>query len=124
MKTCLFCDAPKTRPITEATLSYSFLDAYPVSLGHTLIVPKRHISSADELTDAELCDIFALYREAARGLKNDDPSIKGFNLGFNVGACAGQTVFHAHFHVIPRRDGDTENPKGGIRNCIPGRGMY
>jgi diadenosine tetraphosphate (Ap4A) HIT family hydrolase len=124
MNDCLFCKVATTRPVIESEHCYSFPDAFPVSPGHTLIVPKRHINDATDLTDTELLEIFVLYREANRRLKKDDPSIKGFNLGFNVGACAGQTVFHVHFHVIPRRVGDMENPKGGIRHCIKGKGTY
>ena len=100
------------------------LDGFPVSAGHTLIIPTRHIADAGLLTDVELVHIFGYYREVASSLKAKDPTITGFNIGFNIGKSAGQTVFHAHFHVIPRREGDVADPTGGVRNVIAGKGRY
>lgn len=123
--TCIFCEIKRDRSILyENDYILAFEDKFPVSKGHTLIVPKRHIESALELTDVEMVTIFQYFKERTEWLKKNDNSIKGFNAGFNIGEAGGQTIFHAHFHVIPRRIGDTENPKGGIRCVLPEKQRY
>ena len=92
---CIFCDAVKTRALFQNEYAYVMLDGFPVSAGHTLIIPTRHIADAGQLTDTELVHIFGYYREVASSLKVKDPTITGFNIGFNIGKSAGQTVFHA-----------------------------
>jgi diadenosine tetraphosphate (Ap4A) HIT family hydrolase len=89
-----------------------------------LIVPRRHAPDYFALTTDELLACQDLLRKASELLKSDDPSVEGFNIGANVGAVAGQTIFHCHLHLIPRRKGDVENPRGGIRHLISGKGDY
>jgi diadenosine tetraphosphate (Ap4A) HIT family hydrolase len=98
-------------------------DGFPVAPGHTLIVSRRHVPDLFELTEPELLGMIGLLREMRnRLLETHCPS--GFNLGVNIGAAAGQTIFHVHIHLIPRFAGDVDCPEGGIRNVIPGRGRY
>jgi diadenosine tetraphosphate (Ap4A) HIT family hydrolase len=102
----------------------AFEDGHPVTEGHLLLVPLRHTPDWFTMTDRELRDADALIRIVAGRIRRADPSVTGFNIGTNAGASAGQTVFHAHIHVIPRRDGDTRDPTGGIRGVIDGRRCY
>ena len=99
-------------------------DGYPVTTGHTLIIPKRCVTDFALLTDEELIDAWELVRNRKAQLAQDDPSINGFNLGINLGESAGQTVSHCHIHLIPRRSGDTDDPTGGVRGVIPGKANY
>lgn len=94
-------------------------DKYPVTKYHTLIIPKRHVESYFEMTDLEHMDCINLINAIKVILCKLDETITGFNVGTNIGEDAGQTVFHCHIHLIPRRKGDTENPKGGVRRVIP-----
>jgi len=98
-------------------------DAFPVSRGHTLVIPRRHTADFFDLTREETTSLFQLLRQARTRL---DSSLKpsGYNIGVNVGQIAGQTVMHVHVHLIPRYMGDTPNPVGGVRNVIPGKGCY
>ena len=103
--------------------SVSFPDAFPVSEGHMLVVPRRHVARAEELSEAEWADLFELVRKVTGELAAL-PGVEGVNVGLNSGAAAGQTVFHAHVHVIPRRPGDVEDPRGGVRGVIPEEADY
>lgn len=98
-------------------------DAYPVSLGHTLIVPRRHEANLLRLSDEEFADLWSLAREVCRDLQCER-GVQGFNLGVNVGRDAGQTIAHVHLHVIPRYPGDVEDPRGGVRRVIPRLAAY
>jgi diadenosine tetraphosphate (Ap4A) HIT family hydrolase len=119
---CIFCHLD--RPIlAETSLSFAFLDSFPVSKGHTLIIPKRHVVSLWEMTTEEYTDAFALVRQV-KDVLQEQFHPQGFNVGVNCGQAAGQTVFHAHIHLIPRYTGDVPNPRGGVRNIIPGKGNY
>jgi diadenosine tetraphosphate (Ap4A) HIT family hydrolase len=119
---CAFCNLDRAFS-AETDLSLAFLDDFPVSQGHTLIIPKRHIETIWEMTNEEYADAFDLIRKVKDILKAKlDPD--GFNVGVNCGEAAGQTVFHAHLHIIPRYVGDVPNPRGGVRNIIPGKGNY
>jgi diadenosine tetraphosphate (Ap4A) HIT family hydrolase len=89
-----------------------------------LVIPFRHARDYFSVTTAELVACDDLLRKASKVLKSDDASIDGFNIGVNIGSTAGQTIFHCHFHLIPRRTGDVEDPRGGIRQVIPGKGAY
>ena len=121
MTACPFC-LPDRPLLAESPLVVAFADARPVSPGHTLVVPRRHVSTYFDCTEDEKATLWALV-EHVRGLLSDrNPD--GFNVGFNDGAAAGQTVFHAHIHVIPRYAGDVRDPRGGIRHAVIGHGHY
>jgi len=98
-------------------------DLFPVTPGHLLIIPNRHIANYFEASAREKRELWDLLEEAKKLLESKD-SPDGYNIGINVGEAAGQTVFHLHIHLIPRRKGDVENPRGGIRHVIPGKGCY
>ncbi len=119
---CVFCSDPE--PVQSNELAYVREDKFPVSKGHMLVIPKRHVADYFDLHMAERNAIEQLLHSAKEHLLKSDPAIRGFNIDINIGEAAGQSVFHVHVHLIPRRHGDTENPKGGIRNTIPGKGDY
>lgn len=122
--TCVFCELTSDRFIDETELSYVFRDAFPVTDLHTLIISKRHVSDYFDLTVAEREDIQDLLLKHKKLIEQEDQSVSGFNVGNNIGLSAGQTVFHVHTHLIPRRDGDVESPRGGVRGVIPGKQAY
>ncbi|MDW7664307.1 MAG: HIT family protein, partial [Nitrosomonadaceae bacterium] len=99
-------------------------DGFPVSPGHTLLIPKRHTLDYFGLTQEEVIAINQLMINQKRLLESGDPTIDGFNIGMNCGETAGQSVWHCHVHLIPRRQGDVERPKGGVRHIIPNKGFY
>ena len=121
---CIFCELPKDRIICENNLAIAFYDLFPVSEKHTLIIPRRHIKDFFELTEDELIACNELINKLKKTLLIDDSLISGFNIGINCGEDAGQTVFHCHIHLIPRRKGDVDNPQGGVRHVIPTKGNY
>ena len=121
---CIFCGLPSERFIDETRYSYVFRDGFPVTPLHTLIIPKRHLSDYFELSQEERIDIQNLLLKHKAIIEKEDASVTGFNIGVNVGASAGQTVFHVHTHLIPRRKGDVESPRGGVRGVIPGKQSY
>jgi len=121
---CLFCNIKKERVIAENELVYAMYDGYAVTPLHILIVPKRHVTSYFELGQSEINACNKMLGEIKQKIEADDKSVTGFNIGINNGESAGQTIFHCHIHLIPRRDGDVENPRGGVRNTIPGKGDY
>jgi diadenosine tetraphosphate (Ap4A) HIT family hydrolase len=98
-------------------------DAFPVTEGHTLVVPRQHVASIYELSAEEQAALWAVVAEA-RGRLNDDLHPDGFNIGLNDGEAAGQTILHSHIHIIPRRDGDVADPRGGVRWIIPEKARY
>ena len=125
MKTdCFFCNIPPVRIVLENELAYAVRDGYPVTEMHSLIIPKRHIPDYFDLTKEELIACDQLIRSLKDEISNSDNSVNGFNIGMNSGETAGQTIFHCHVHLIPRRTGDVDNPRGGVRNIIPGMGNY
>jgi diadenosine tetraphosphate (Ap4A) HIT family hydrolase len=103
---------------------FAINDKYPVTQGHTLAIPKRHAVEYFELSDAERRDADSLLKFLKQSIFKKNPTITGYNIGLNNGASAGQTIFHVHYHLIPRRDGDAENPRGGVRGVIPGKRAY
>jgi diadenosine tetraphosphate (Ap4A) HIT family hydrolase len=111
-------------PVAENDLAYAIYDKYPVTRYHTLIIPKRHVASYFELRPDELDAIQTLLFQQQKKLQEVDSTITGFNIGVNVGEDAGQTIFHVHLHLIPRRKNDTEEPRGGVRGVIPSRQKY
>ncbi len=124
---CLFCDIQsidRQRIIHENSLAYAIRDGFPVTEYHTLFIPKRHAKDYFELTQAEINAINQLIQEQKTALDKLDKTIDGYNIGMNCGETAGQTVFHCHVHLIPRRKGDVENPRGGVRHLIAGKGYY
>ena len=124
-KDCLFCRWIRAgREVARTGSVVAFNDGYPVSDGHVLIVPVRHVSDCLSLTRDEIRDSETLIRSLTTSIRQNDHDVSGFNIGTNVGEAAGQTVMHAHIHVIPRRDGDTPDPRGGVRGVIPGRRSY
>jgi ATP adenylyltransferase len=124
MTTCPFCNPPTERVTFEEPLAFALRDAYPATPLHSLVIPRRHVADYFSLTTEELLACDYLLRQLREALTTEDHTIEGFNIGVNVGAVAGQTVFHCHFHLIPRRPGDVENPRGGVRHVIPGKGAY
>ncbi len=124
---CLFCDVQTTdrqRIVAENELAYAIRDGFPVTEGHTLVIPKRHVLDFFGLTEAELLDMNRLLHSEKEVLSRTYPEIGGFNVGANCGEIAGQSVWHCHLHLIPRRKGDVERPKGGVRHVIPNKGYY
>jgi diadenosine tetraphosphate (Ap4A) HIT family hydrolase len=121
---CIFCNPPEDRVFLQNHLAYVLWDGFPVTRLHSLVMPRRHAEDYFSLTREELIACDDLLRKASEALRTDDAFIKGFNIGVNVGSVAGQTIFHCHFHLIPRRTGDVENPRGGVRHLIPGKGDY
>lgn len=121
---CPFCAIPAQRVIMENAYAYAMRDGFPVTKGHSLVIPKRHVEDYFGLTPDEVIACDALLRSLRQSLLQQDPSIAGFNIGANAGAVAGQTVFHCHIHLMPRRAGDVANPRGGVRHTIPGKGDY
>ena len=121
---CLFCNIKVSGLALENDLAYVSYDSYPVSEGHCLIIPKRHVKDYFELTNEEVIACNELIKKIKYDIINNDSSIKGFNIGTNVGLTAGQSVMHCHIHLIPRREGDVENPQGGIRSVIPLKQHY
>ena len=121
---CLFCNIKVTRSNHENDLAYVSYDSYPVSKLHCLIIPKRHIKDYFDLTKEELIACNSLVRIVKDEILKKDETVKGFNLGTNIGKVSGQSIMHCHFHLIPRRDGDVENPQGGVRSVIPNKQHY
>lgn len=123
---CKFCDTvvSEDRRVAEFGSMFAVYDRYPVTEGHLLIIPYRHVEYFFDLTSDEVHDTIALIKALHYSLASKDSTITGFNIGMNCGVSAGQTVMHAHIHLIPRRDGDLENPRGGVRGVIPHKMDY
>jgi diadenosine tetraphosphate (Ap4A) HIT family hydrolase len=121
---CLFCDIPPERVIAENDLAYAIRDGFPVTPLHTLIIPKRHAATFFDLREDEILACNQLMNDLRDAILSEDQTVDAFNIGMNAGEAAGQTVFHCHIHLIPRRKGDVENPRGGVRHLIPGKGFY
>ena len=122
---CPFCEPGVTeRVIAGSGLAIAISDSFPVTEGHTLIVPRRHVPDPLDMTQGEQIATHELLRVMSRRLRASDERIEGFTIGQNAGAAAGQTIMHAHTHLIPRRDGDVLDPTGGIRGIIPGQATY
>jgi diadenosine tetraphosphate (Ap4A) HIT family hydrolase len=119
---CIFCQ--EENPLIKNELAYASFDKFPVTKFHALIIPKRHIETFFELTPFEKNNCLDLLDQVKEKLIQKDKTISGFNVGFNSGKDAGQTIMHCHIHIIPRRKGDVIEPQGGIRNIIPGKGRY
>jgi diadenosine tetraphosphate (Ap4A) HIT family hydrolase len=118
---CPFC--LPTDPILQGVLVYALYDRFPVTPGHILLIPRRHVADWFETTGEERQALFDLAQQA-RNMLLRERAPDGFNLGINVGEAAGQTVGHVHIHLIPRYHGDVANPRGGVRGVIPARQSY
>ena len=120
---CLFCKPKSKEVIAETKHAVLVTDTYPVSLGHCLVVPRRHIAEYFECTEEENSDFRILILKAKEYLdKKYSPD--AYNIGSNNGIAAGQSVFHLHIHIIPRYKGDVENPRGGVRWVVPKKSQY
>ena len=122
---CIFCEFQTTdRIVAENKLACVMRDAFPVTKYHTLIIPKRHVIDYFELNKDELLAIDDLLHSQKLEIESLDPKVGGYNIGWNCGEIGGQSIWHAHVHLIPRRAGDVEYPKGGVRHVIPLKGNY
>ena len=121
---CLFCNVKNTGYTHDNNLAYASYDSYPVSEYHCLIIPKRHMIDFFDLSNDELLACNDLIKIIKNEIIRKDKSVKGFNLGTNIGKVSGQSIFHCHFHLIPRREGDVDNPQGGVRSVIPNKQHY
>ena len=111
---CIFCKVSRQHYLLENDHAFAIPDKYPITDGHTLIIPKRHFADYFDSMKAEHDAIYDLLKSRGKQLAEDDPHIEGFDIGVNVGEIAGQKVFHCHIHLIPRRKGDS--PRWGERN--------
>ena len=121
---CLFCNIKESGVVDENNFAYASYDTYPVTKYHCLIIPKRHIKDYFELTVPEVNACNQLIKKMKIEIETKDSSVKGFNVGTNSGKAAGQSIMHCHIHLIPRREGDVENPQGGVRSVISLRQHY
>ena len=121
---CLFCNSKDSGIAHENDFAYASFDTYPVTDHHCLIIPKRHVVDYFELSNEELIACNDLIKIVKHEVQNKDKSIKGFNIGINLGKTAGQSIMHCHIHLIPRREGDVQNPQGGVRSVIPKKQHY
>lgn len=120
MEDCLFCQklANESDKVTETDSFMVIRDGFPVTDGHSLIIPKRHVNKITELTPDEFSELQGIFLFLERQYNTD------YNIGINCGKNAGQTINHLHIHFIPRREGDVENPRGGVRGVIPSKQNY
>lgn len=121
--TCPFCSLEAERIWLASTPALAVFDGFPISDGHTLVIPKQHVASVFDLSPDEQLDLWSFVSQVRCELKKRF-GVEAFNIGINDGALAGQTVLHAHIHVIPRRNGDVDDPRGGIRWVIPSKAKY
>jgi diadenosine tetraphosphate (Ap4A) HIT family hydrolase len=123
---CLFCELPADRFVVldRNELCMTLGDSYPVSPGHCLIIPRRHATTWFDMNPEEVAAANQLLHRSRERLQAEDATISGFNFGTNAGKSAGQSVFHAHIHLIPRRDGDQQDPQGGVRKIFPDKARY
>ncbi len=120
---CPFCAVAAARILHDSPLALAFSDAFPLSRGHSLVIPRRHVASWFETTDDERREMLRLLDDLRETLRRTH-SPDGFNVGINDGAAAGQTVPHLHLHLIPRYAGDVQDPRGGVRWILPERADY
>ena len=124
-KLCIFCDEIKFKIISSGVYFFVIRDtAYPVTKHHTLIITNRHVSDYFELNNEELDDLNQILKKQKKLLSDLDKKISGFNVGINIGKDAGQSIMHCHIHLIPRRNGDVADPRGGVRGVIPAKQKY
>jgi len=122
-KDCPFCTLPQDRIIDSNEMGFVIRDGFPITPGHTLIIPKRHVGSFFEISLEER-DALLILLDQAKKVIDAELNPDSFNIGINDGPAAGQTVPHLHIHLIPRFKGDQEDPRGGVRWIIPGKAKY
>ena len=123
-QSCPFCNFQTSDIIDSEELAVTILDRYPVTRRHALIIPKRHVRSYFELGRPEINACNLLLERQKENILKTDSDVTGFNIGINDGSSAGQTVMHCHLHLIPRRKGDMDDPRGGVRGVIPEKQQY
>ena len=122
---CIFCDKSLNKILSVNNYFYIIRDtSYPVTKHHTLIISNRHVSDYFDLTNEELKELNQILKIQKKLLLELDTKITAFNIGVNVGTDAGQSIMHCHIHLIPRRKGDVEDPRGGVRGVIPSKQKY
>ena len=122
---CIFCKKINCKVLEERKYFFIIRDtAYPVTEHHTLIISNRHVSNFFELDGEENKELSIILKNQKEELQNLDKTITGFNVGVNIGKDAGQSIMHCHIHLIPRREGDVEDPRGGVRGVIPEKQKY
>lgn len=122
---CIFCsDEIASRIVAANQTVFAIEDKYPVTQGHLLVIPYRHTKDYFSMTQEERQHAEELLRTLKNKIQQENKTVTGFNVGMNCGESAGQTVMHAHIHLIPRRDGDTSEPRGGVRACVPEKMGY
>ncbi|MBW2186712.1 MAG: HIT family protein [Deltaproteobacteria bacterium] len=122
---CLFCsEGFQSRIVATNSTVFAIEDKFPVTPRHLLIIPFRHSQDYFSLTEQEHKDAEVLLRMLKNKIQEEDKTVTGFNVGMNCGESAGQSIMHTHIHLIPRRDGDVTEPKGGIRGVIPEMQSY
>ena len=122
---CIFCNKTNCKVISSTEHFFVIRDTdYPVTKHHTLIITNRHIDDFFDLTKDEMSDLDKVLKKQKKELKNLDKDISAFNVGVNIGKDAGQSIMHCHIHLIPRRKGDVEDPRGGVRGVIPEKQKY
>ena len=122
---CIFCNKTNCKVISSTKHFFIIRDtAYPVTKHHTLIITNRHVSDYFDLTREEINDLYEILKNQKKELKKLDKEISAFNVGVNIGKDAGQSIMHCHIHLIPRRKGDVEDPRGGVRGVIPEKQKY
>tara|TARA_B100001769_G_C22068047_1_gene574726 strand:- start:84 stop:464 length:381 start_codon:yes stop_codon:yes gene_type:complete len=121
---CIFCNKSKLNIIFEDETFYVIRDAYPVTKDHTLIILNEHDKTYFDLEDKDIVQLNNIIKSQKKSLMDEDNSITGFNIGINQGESAGQTVMHLHIHLIPRRNGDVTDPRGGVRGVISSKQKY
>tara|TARA_B100000963_G_scaffold322569_1_gene306719 strand:+ start:830 stop:1210 length:381 start_codon:yes stop_codon:yes gene_type:complete len=121
---CIFCSKEKLNIIYEDDIFFVIRDSFPVTKDHTLIILNNHDKTYFDLRDKDILQLNNILKFQKESLMQNDNTITGFNIGINQGESAGQTVMHLHIHLIPRRKGDVEDPRGGVRGVIPSKQKY
>lgn len=122
-ESCLFCRLPREQILIDGPIAVAKRDGYPVSKGHTLIIPRRHFASFFDATEEERRAMLRLLDEV-KAMLDREHKPDGYNIGINDGPAAGQTVMHLHMHLIPRYIGDLPDPRGGVRWILPEKAAY
>jgi diadenosine tetraphosphate (Ap4A) HIT family hydrolase len=120
----VFSDIDSNAWVASNELAFAIRDGFPVTSGHVLVIPKREVADWFDATPQERQALLELVDKVKSSLDASEDPPDGYNIGMNLGAAAGQTVFHLHLHVIPRRHGDMPDPRGGVRHVIPDKGNY